>query len=194
MKTRSRLLVTILLVATIPLTSEHFIAPHLAFNHTASMPRGFYWRSAVPTNGPKRGDVVIACAPTAFAHFGRDRGFLDVGSCDGVTNLLKRVVAIAGDRVHLDRNGVTVDRAFVTGSRLTMIGRSRAVVPYIPYEDYVLSARDVWLTGPQAKSFDSRYFGAVSGVLAIARPILVEGGELEVENQFAVVGLPFFFF
>jgi conjugative transfer signal peptidase TraF len=171
-------LIAIFFAALGPLFVEHVVEPHLAYNHTSSMPRGFYWRSPVPLGGPRRGDLVIACAPTAFARFGASNGFLDVGRCDGVTSLLKRVVAIAGDHVHLDARGVRINGAFLQGSRPTHMGRSGGAIPHVPYGDYELSAGDVWLASPQAKSFDSRYFGPVSDVLAIARPVLVEGSEV----------------
>jgi len=180
-KPRLRFLVAILCAALLPLFVEHAIEPHLAYNHTSSMPRGFYWRTAVPLAGPRRGDIVIACAPTAFARFGQTNGFLDVGRCDGVTSLLKRVIAVAGDRVHLDARGVWVNGVFVPGSRPARISGRKAALPHVAYGDYRLSARDVWLGSAQAKSFDSRYFGPVSNVLAIARPLLVEGSEISTD-------------
>jgi len=170
---RSRTLFTILLAAALPLVSEHVLGP-LTFNHTNSMPLGFYWRTAVPISGPHRGDLVIACAPTAFARFGHEKGFLDVGRCDGASTLLKKVVAVAGDRVHLDAQGVRVNGRFLLGSRPAPVDGVGDVMPHVSYGDYVLSARDVWLASPKSKSFDSRYFGPVSSVIAIARPVLVE--------------------
>lgn len=176
-KTRMRFLIAIVLAAMLPLLAEHVIEPHLAFNHTSSMPRGVYWRSRVPAAGPHRGDLVIACAPTVFARFGHTKGFLDIGPCDGVTSLLKRVVAVAGDRVHLDARGVTVNGRFVKGSQPMTMGRSHTPIPHIAYGDYTLGSHDVWLEGEQPKSFDSRYFGPVSNLIAIARPLLVEGAD-----------------
>lgn len=170
-------LLVILLAAVLPLIGER-VMPRLAFNHTSSMPRGFYWRSPVPVDGLRRGDLVIACAPTTFARFGRASGFLDVGPCDGVTTLLKRVVGIAGDRVHLDAHGVTVNGTFVPGSRPVALDNNGRSVPHVAYGNYVLAANDVWLLSPRAKSFDSRYFGPVSTVLSIAQPLLVEGSEI----------------
>jgi len=159
--------------------ARHRTAPCVQ-SHVVDAAR-FYWRTAVPLAGPRRGDIVIACAPTAFARFGQTNGFLDVGRCDGVTSLLKRVIAVAGDRVHLDARGVWVNGVFFPGSRPARISGRKAALPHVAYGDYRLSARDVWLGSAQAKSFDSRYFGPVSNVLAIARPLLVEGSEISTD-------------
>lgn len=170
-----KLAAVIALAAFTPIGIEQLVGPHLVINHTASLPPGIYWRWRVPVAGPQRGNLVIACPPTAFARFGHDTGLLDVGECDGTESQLKIVVGVAGDRIHLDSNGVLVNGRFISGSRpLTHDGSGREV-PHIAYGDYVLGPSDVWLASPKPQSFDSRYYGPVQRVLSIAYPIILTG-------------------
>jgi len=172
---RWKLATIIAIAAVTPIGAELLVGPHIVINHTASLPPGVYWRSRVPAGGPQRGNLVVACPPTAFARFGRDAGLFDVGECDGTESVLKIVVGIAGDRVHLDTNGVLVNGRFIAGSRpLTHDGNGR-LLPHIAYGTYVLGSGDIWLASPKPQSFDSRYYGPVQRVLSIARPVVVMG-------------------
>jgi len=170
---QKRQLLGTLVFAIAIIGAEHVIGPRLVLNYTHSLPPGLYWRSPVPTAGPKRGDLVIACVPTAFARFGRERGFLDVGECDGTTTVLKIVVAVAGDKVHLDAAGVRVNGRAIPGSKVLEHDVDGTAIPHVAFGDYVLASGDVWLASPKPRSFDSRYYGPVGQVLAIARPFLI---------------------
>jgi conjugative transfer signal peptidase TraF len=149
-----------------------FVEPHIAFNHTASMPRGFYWLSSVPVTGARSGDIVIACPPPAFAIYGRTHEFLDIGPCDGATTVIKHVVAMAGDRVHLGATGVRVNGHLIPNSAPLRRDARGALVPHIAHAAYVVRDHQVWLIGDDMRSFDSRYFGAVDRALNIAQPFL----------------------
>ena len=155
------------------LVVDLFVSPHLSFNHTDSIPRGFYWRTAVPPAGARRGDIVIAWAPTAYSHFGHDRGFLDDGNCDGATTLIKSVVAIAGDRVHLDAHGVVVNGRPIPNSVPLPVDGYGTVMPHVRYGDYLMKPNKLWIASARTKGFDSRYFGPIARNIAIAHPLLV---------------------
>jgi conjugative transfer signal peptidase TraF len=149
----------------------------LRINHTPSLPVGL-WRIA-PLRGPlARGVIVSFCPPaTAALAAARLRGFLGPGRCPGgVEPMLKPVVAIAGDRVSLGADGVTVNERPIPGSRrLGADGAGRPILA-IPLGDDIVGESAFWaLSTDDPGSFDSRYFGAASGagIIGVATPWIV---------------------
>jgi conjugative transfer signal peptidase TraF len=151
-------------------------AAGLRVNTTASAPKGIWHVAPLATDTIKRGDLVEACPSEApIVALMRERTHIEAGDCGrtGVTTLLKRVSAIAGDRVTL-RSG---QAARVNGSPLP----NTAPDPHIPAwpdGDYVVLPGQVWLfSSHSASSFDSRYFGPVpiANVRGQALPILIHG-------------------
>jgi len=147
----------------------------IRINHTPSL-AGRWWRIA-PLQGPlQRGQVVSFCPPDgAIIREARARRYLGGGRCSGDTEpLLKRIEALAGDRVVLDPDGVTVNGIPLAGTgRLERDGRGRQIAGIAP--GIWLIETDAFWAGSAAhpRSFDSRYFGPVpvSQIIGIARPL-----------------------
>ena len=146
----------------------------VVFNHTASMPMGFYQvRRAAPA--VTRGAVVVWCLPTSLVAEAKRRGYLGGGSCPGgVESILKEVAAVPGDTVVVDPAGLAVNGRRLAGSRpLARDSRGRPVAS-VPHGRYVVRPGEAWLWSPHtAHSFDSRYYGAlpVAGLVGVARPL-----------------------
>ena len=148
----------------------------LRVNATASMPRGLW---LVRAAGPiRRGEIVTLCPPDrADIRQALRRGYVGSGDCPGgFEPLLKPVAAIAGDRVEVTDQGITVDGRSVANSRpLAHDERGRRLHP-VPSGSYRVDSGWVWLlSGYNPRSFDSRYFGPVPvrAVTGKARPLLV---------------------
>ncbi len=146
--------------------------PHLVVTYTNSLPPGLYWRNPIPASGAHRGDIVIACVPDRFAAIGFARGFLEAGLCNGVEPVLKRVAARAGDSVELAAAGVRVNLTLLPGSGAVASDGFGRTIPHVAYRRYRLSPGEYWLTTPKPNGFDSRYFGIVRDVRAVAFPLV----------------------
>jgi len=86
------------------------------------------------------------------------------------------VLAVAGDTVRLDHNGVTINGRQAPNTRpLARDAAGRRLTP-APYGTYVLRDGQAWLWSPYSyRSFDSRYFGPVPrrGLVSVLRPVLI---------------------
>lgn len=143
----------------------------LGINTTPSQPVGLY-RSV---DGPvRRGDLVRACLPAPSAALATARGYLlPVGACGDHEPVLKRVLAIGGDRIELDGvvhlGGVAIDGAPVLDTDLGGRPLPRAA-------GGVLGDHELWLISDRIPhGFDSRYFGPIStsAVRDVMRPLWV---------------------
>jgi conjugative transfer signal peptidase TraF len=141
---------------------------------TGSMKNGAYWLR--PGAIPKKGDVVLACIPQPYAKWAADEDLLlHSGQCDGIETILKRVVAVAGDRVRIGADGIAVNGRLVPATgRANFFRRNprpegKVAIPRVPDMDRTLVGREVMLVGDnRAESFDSRYFGPTTVVLGTA--------------------------
>jgi conjugative transfer signal peptidase TraF len=134
---------------------------HCRFNASDSLPIGLY---RVVSPSLARGSLVLACLPRSVARLARQRGYVHRGSCPGGdTPIGKRVLAVAGDTVAVSVRGLTVNGRYVPGSvPLTHDARGRALLSATPARSIVLGGT-VWLfSNHSPRSYDSRYFGAVS--------------------------------
>lgn len=131
-------------------------------NMTASLPVGLYVISRSP---PGRGTLVLACLPRSVAHFAHERGYVPRGgSCAGeLVPLGKAVVALPGDTVQMTPTGLMVNNTLLTGSSpLERDSRGR-LLPRLPFGIYPVKSGELWLLSTASpRSFDSRYFGAIS--------------------------------
>lgn len=123
----------------------------LIWNGTPSLPFGLYLRAQGLPIG--RGSIVAFRVPQSVRRLVRERGYLPEGDL-----LLKRVVAIAGDRV-CARGGMLLvkDQAIGPVPDRDSAGRSlprfEGCGPLGPEQVFVMSSHP--------RSFDSRVFGAV---------------------------------
>jgi conjugative transfer signal peptidase TraF len=142
-------------------------------NFSRSVPIGLY---AVAQDSLYRGQMVAACLPQDIAAFGWDRRYLSAGSCeDGTAPVLKRIVAMEGDRVDVQQEHVQVNGYPVAQSATRTHDRSGRALPHVQWGTYVLAPGELWLMGTDTLSWDSRYFGSVAvvRVVATAQPVLV---------------------
>lgn len=144
-------------------------ASGLKYNSTDSMPHGWY-RIVDSGAHARRGDLVIVSPPHTVAFgYAFQRGYFTERDL-----LLKRLVAVSGDRLDIDENGVRVNGLRLSNSRPK--ARDEAGWPllqvYLP--DYPLQDGEVLLMSDySAASFDGRYFGPIprACIRSVVRPV-----------------------
>jgi len=172
---RNRIWTLIALALTAPLLlSVHALG--LRVNWTSSMPLGLY--REVPAC-LERGALVLICLPEKIARAGRQRRYLPLGDCpEGVSPIVKQIVAIAGDEIELQEEFLAVKGIVVarTGLRSTdSLGRP---LDHAQLGRRLVADGEVWVLGSErSRSWDSRYFGAVpvESIVASAKPVLTLG-------------------
>lgn len=141
-------------------------------NTTPSEPLGI-WRVVRLDRAAQSGDIVFVCPPvTAVFMEALSRGYLRSGLCPGGFGpLIKRVIAVGGQRVDVSTS-VTVDgRAIDCSQVLDRDGQGRALGHY---EGGTVPGGTIVLHSCFPASWDSRYFGPVpqQGVLGLAEEVL----------------------
>jgi conjugative transfer signal peptidase TraF len=145
-----RTLATIACLAAVVIAGCCILATRLTINVTASMPRGLYWLSP---GAPVRRDTVVSLEVPANA-----RALADRISMPATMRLLKRIVALPGDRV------CTNDHRYVVGGELVSVIASRdsAGRPLAPFPFCgIVSPGFAFVAARGESSLDSRYFGPV---------------------------------
>jgi conjugative transfer signal peptidase TraF len=111
-----------------------------------------------------RGDLVLACLPSALARFAQARGYLARGrGCgDGVEPVGKRIGALPGDTVRIARDYIAINgHRLENSATISRDSRGRSL-PHVTPGRYIVQPVQVWLLGTEdAHSWDSRYFGPV---------------------------------
>lgn len=142
-------------------------------NTTASFPIGLYWTAA--GEPAQKGSLVLFCPPdnAVFAE-ARNRGYIDIGFCSGGYGyLIKKVLAVAGDRVAVTAAGVAVNNQLLPNSVPIAADPAGRPLP-ATYGAYSLRAGDVLLMSDYSKtSFDARYFGPVpaAAIATVIHPV-----------------------
>lgn len=149
-------------------------ASGLRWNLSPSLEPGLYRQSF---GAPERGDVVLVCLPEAIGRWARGRGYLGRGDCPGASAPLgKRIAAVAGDHVEVEKPGVAVNGQWLEGTRRVGHDSLGRRVPLVPEGEAVLGPDEVWLhSGRRPRSFDSRVFGPleVARIRAVLEPLLI---------------------
>jgi conjugative transfer signal peptidase TraF len=154
MNLRRRPLLAILAVLGVNIVSTAIacgLASHLVWNHTASLPLGLYWVTHDPSCGP--GDLVLFPVPASVRELVRERRYLPAGD-----QLLKPVVAVAGDRVCI-RDGV----AFVNDAPIGAVLQADFAGRPLPVDTLCgpVPPGHIYVASHHPRSFDSRAFGLV---------------------------------
>ena len=144
-------------------------------NLTESYPRGL-WRV---TDAPiAKGALVLFCpGDAALFEKARAAGYLSYGLCDGgFAPLIKRIAAVSGDRVTVTEAGVRINDALQANSRKIAADTAGWDVPQAPIPDVVPAGHVLLMSDYNARSYDSRYFGAVptARIQGVVVPILTE--------------------
>jgi conjugative transfer signal peptidase TraF len=134
------------------------IVAGVRYNGTSSLPKGFY---VVVHKRLQKGDLVFVKLPQAPVYdMARRRSYLDIG-WSPAHHLLKRLVAVGGDRVTVNALGVEVNGVTLANSvPLTEDAAGRSLQFY-PLQNYTLGPDEILIMSESPASFDSRYFGPV---------------------------------
>jgi conjugative transfer signal peptidase TraF len=167
---KSRCLAILLL--TVLLFVYGAIASGLRINGTHSFPVGLY---CVSYKDPQKGDLVTVNPPalSLFA-LAKSRGYLNV-AYSPAPHLLKRLTAVAGDKVTIDSAGVEVNGIRLANSApRNCDGAGRPLQPYL-LKDYILRPGEILLMSDYSpESFDARYFGPLQAttIESVITPLL----------------------
>lgn len=140
----------------------------VVYNPSDSVPRG--WYRIGPVGSLHADSIVLARLPAEAAALAAQRGYLPAG-----IPLLKRVGAVAPQRVCIDGASVRIDGVQVAGAR-SADGRGRPLSVWQQCRQ--LSNGELFLLSSTNKaSFDSRYFGpiAAAAVIGSAQPLWTWG-------------------
>lgn len=158
------ILVTALLAAALGLTIAAPPAPRLVWNASSSAPVGLYW--VRPRARFWRGAMVVARLPEPWRRFAAERRYLPAN-----VPLVKRVAALAGDRVCAHDNVLSINGKAVA-TRLRTDGAGRAM-PWWQGCETLGKGQVLLLTEGAPGSFDGRYFGPVGRDDVIGRARLL---------------------
>jgi conjugative transfer signal peptidase TraF len=123
---------------------------HLLYNHTPSVPVGFYVRTNAPIT---RGAFVTVRAADVAPAAARVRGF--EGPRD---RFIKRIAAVAGDRVCAEGDALTIN----DGPAVPRRAHDSAGAPLQRWNGCrALLEHEVLLLGDAEQSFDGRYWGPI---------------------------------
>ncbi len=136
----------------------------ILYNHSPSMPVGFYQRTDAPV---ERGAIVTVEAADVAGQYAYDRGFAGEGD-----RFIKRVAAAAGDSVCAEGDTVTLN-GVVVAHRRDRDTSGRTLPRWSGCR--TLAQSDLLLLGDTADSFDGRYWGVVrvAQIEGVWRPLWV---------------------
>lgn len=138
------------------------VRPHVVWNGSESVDRGFYQIEDGPM---KRGDLVLTRIPEWAETLAWERHYYPQN-----IPLLKRIVAAQGDRIC--RIGAKI---IVNGASVATAKKTDSLGHDMPLWNgcRVLDADKILLINAHAGSFDGRYFGATDRSLIIGRAVPV---------------------
>lgn len=137
------------------------LAGGIVINDTPSLPEGFYRKN---TRSVEKGSFVLFRLPVgelSSRPYARE-------------NLIKQVVAVAGDRVGIGKAGVWVNGRLLANSAQLPTDRDGLPLPRLNLEEYTLEAGELLtMSTYNPRSFDSRYFGPVRSdqILSVVEPL-----------------------
>ena len=124
--------------------------PIFYFNTTPSIPKGLYY--VEKARALTRGEVVLFRLPAALDDFASSTAWLKPGGM-----LIKRVGAVAGDEVCVDRE------VFINGKRVGEVAATDGEGHELrrPSRCFYVPVGHFLPLGDSGRSFDGRYFGVV---------------------------------
>lgn len=157
-----KLMLSITIAFVIVLIAIVFIEG-LRVNITPSIPLGIY---KVLNVEPKKGDYAWFCPPDIWQiKEAKRRGYIPIGDCPGsYAHFMKQVAAVVGDKVTINESGVFVNGKLLNYSKPISndsVGNSLFLYKLNDYR--IKNGEYLMMTDRLQNSFDSRYFGLVSG-------------------------------
>ena len=152
----------ILALASAAAIQTALLAGGIVINDTPSLPEGFYQKKA---RAVEKGSLVLFRLPAgelSARPYARE-------------NLIKQVVAVAGDRICIETTGVRVNGQLLANSAQLPVDRAGLPLPRLNLEDYTLKTGELLaMSTYNPRSFDGRYFGPVqrADVLSVLEPLL----------------------
>lgn len=131
-------------------------------NITPSFPEGVWRLEPGPV---KKGMLVMFCPPdNSIIRIGKRRGYIPSGMCrpGWYAPLIKRIVAVSGDRVTVTETGVFVNGLKLKNSGLLKTDSAGRPLPCSVGSSIVPTGYAWLMSDYNPESFDSRYFGQVS--------------------------------
>ncbi|EKS1214967.1 signal peptidase I [Campylobacter jejuni] len=111
------------------------------FNHTRSMPLGLY--KEISSSIFNKNDIVLLKIPQKKEI------------------LLKKIVAINGDFVEVNRQGVFINKTLMPDSKIFSFDSEGNPLEFKPFK-CKLKENELFVMGENIKSYDSRYFGVIN--------------------------------
>jgi conjugative transfer signal peptidase TraF len=144
----------------------------LVWNFTDSMPVGLYRRSEDQIS---KHSLVLLNNALLEQHNSLFSQGIDNGYFLRDNNLLKEVIAVAGDVVSVTREGIYINGQNYPGTAAVITDSHGNTLKQSKLTEYLLKKDELLVFGnSSSKSFDSRYFGIVKSdeVIATVKPIL----------------------
>lgn len=142
-------------------------------NTTPSLPVGLYRVVDEPVT---KGTYVAFCPPQRDVFdWAAARGYIHPGNCPGgYGQLLKRVHAVAGDTVLIDRSGITVNGELLPNSAPINTDTYGAALPQYRLDAVLGESEFLLLSVFNPHSFDARYFGVIerAQMVHVVRPVV----------------------
>ena len=152
----------------------------VVFNYTHSAPFGLYreqFDSEAAIHGPA--PYVFFCPDRRWSSMHGEPNYRDpMRTCpDGLSPLIKPVVAWPGDLVSVSANGISVNGQMLKNSApIERDSKGQQLSPFAAGK-YTVGPKELWVVSSfSPRSFDSRYFGPIplKSVHSWLRPLLVE--------------------
>jgi type IV secretory pathway protease TraF len=153
----------------------------IIINNTPSLDLGIYMQDSAPLS---RNSDIAFCPPQVaidYLHEWVDNGSYFVLGCpNGAVPFSKHVAAIAGDRVTLSEDGISInDGPILLGTKPLRWMKGSVLkggdvihrMPLLPRKTYVIPQGEVWAYTQQWFSLDSRYYGPIKPLVVI-KPFL----------------------
>jgi len=148
------------------------------WNHSDSFPIGIWKITKSFNNSTDKFKIVIFCPPdTPLFKEAKSRDYLKFGilSCaHGYQPMIKRVVAVSGDRIMISKEGIKINGVLQKNSKLLAVDSKQRYLPQS--KNTTMPYGMVWLLSDYSQqSFDSRYFGPIpiSSIIGVMQPIII---------------------
>lgn len=136
-------------------------------NISASLPMGIYKLYEIKDKKIDKGDIVMFLFPEEAEKYIRERKYLP----DNVNTLLKRVVAVEGDKVEAKNKTLYInDQEFWLGK---IREKDSKGLPLPIMKSKTLEKDEYFVFGTHPTSFDSRYYGVIKRELILKKAELV---------------------